>query len=899
MTWCNRNWKSSDSLTPPAETSSTRASPIVRQELVAAHATMVIQGFAAQCAVGVCCDAEGERRYLGIWSNQGAPSELRAAYAGFELVDQPQWDVAVAPPARLADPLDRCRQQLAEIAKLTLDQLEEPQTRLNRAFYEYYLCDFSTALDDLDFLVEKKAVSPWVLQYRALTLARLGRVDEARAELAKYLGQANDASNRAYVQVVLAAWLGKHDDAAEQLDSAATAAASGDSLYNVACAAAVASQACAASDAQRAASFLGRAIELVETAVAHGYQNAAQLRTDFDLAVLHGEQRFLALVDRMEPPARYAAVWRADMEFESHLVEPTSPESQLKQARELAAQGYRPVAIAAFDVAELARVRDVRATPEAGILANSATKEGPAVSTVWHRPLVPDAAKEELAQQQATAAVALLRMGATERVWPLLTHRPDPRLRSYLVDRLAPCGGGPAAVLAQLQTESEVSRRRALIVAVGQFARAKLLSAEQQSAAVGDLAGWYADDPDAGIHAAAEWSLRQLDAQAEIARVREAFATGNVVSERQWYLTKEGAQTLVIVRPEGDFLMGSPVAEAKRLGGPSGKEELRHRRRIGRAYAIGAHEVTVEQFERFRAEHEFDRTISREPDAPANQVNWYDAAAFCNWLSEREEIPRDQWCYDPDQPFAEGMRLYPNYLQRAGYRLPSEAEWEYACRAGATTARYFGETERLLGEYAWFTRNSQDRWMLPVGSLKPNDWGLFDAYGNALEWCRDARLLYSKDRMWLAAGTPRRRIRLLRSCRCRSRCRIGDVTHRANCVCFVSFDRLPSSLKKLRSWRISLEQGTWLQRHTRQMVGHCRKHAFAINGNRPGSLTASDHLEQHLSRALVEEPMAQLHGCGQYSVEHTMAANLAQVVRSRRWSNGRAAIYRDAERDPK
>jgi hypothetical protein len=70
-------------------------------------------------------------------------------------------------------------------------------------------------------------------------------------------------------------------------------------------------------------------------------------------------------------------------------------------------------------------------------------------------------------------------------------------------------------------------------------------------------------------------------------------------------------------------------------------------------------------------------------------------------------------------------------------------------------------------------------------------------------------------------------------------------------------------LKKPRSWRTSLEQGTWLQRHPRQMVGHCRKHAFAFNANRPGSLTASDHLVQHLSLAIVDEPMAQIHVCGQ------------------------------------
>ncbi len=91
------------------------------------------------------------------------------------------------------------------------------------------------------------------------------------------------------------------------------------------------------------------------------------------------------------------------------------------------------------------------------------------------------------------------------------------------------------------------------------------------------------------------------------------------------------------------------------------------------------------------------------------------------------------------------MTLLPDYLQRTGYRLPTEAEWEYACRAGSTTARYFGESEQLLGQYAWYSKKSADKWMLPVGSLKPNDNGLFDMQGNALEWCQDRALFYKKN----------------------------------------------------------------------------------------------------------------------------------------------------------
>jgi formylglycine-generating enzyme required for sulfatase activity len=87
------------------------------------------------------------------------------------------------------------------------------------------------------------------------------------------------------------------------------------------------------------------------------------------------------------------------------------------------------------------------------------------------------------------------------------------------------------------------------------------------------------------------------------------------------------------------------------------------------------------------------------------------------------------------------MRLAPDYLRRVGYRLPTETEWEYCCRAGALTSRYYGETDELLDNYAWYLQNSANH-LQPVGLLKPNDLGLFDMLGNALEWCQSKSTAY-------------------------------------------------------------------------------------------------------------------------------------------------------------
>jgi formylglycine-generating enzyme required for sulfatase activity len=115
-------------------------------------------------------------------------------------------------------------------------------------------------------------------------------------------------------------------------------------------------------------------------------------------------------------------------------------------------------------------------------------------------------------------------------------------------------------------------------------------------------------------------------------------------------------------------------------------------------------------------------------------INWYMAARYCNLLSKEEGVPEEEWCYEIRGP--QDMKLKENYLSLSGYRLPTEAEMEYATRAGATTSRYYGESEELLGNYAWYAKNSGDL-LQPVGRKKPNDYGLFDAQGNCYTWCQE------------------------------------------------------------------------------------------------------------------------------------------------------------------
>jgi len=146
----------------------------------------------------------------------------------------------------------------------------------------------------------------------------------------------------------------------------------------------------------------------------------------------------------------------------------------------------------------------------------------------------------------------------------------------------------------------------------------------------------------------------------------------------------------------------------------------------------------VAEYLRFRKQPSFFRDIALTEDCPINGISWFMAAEYCNWLSEQEGTPENQWIYEPndDGKYASGMRIKENFLELSGYRLPTDAEWEHASRSGTGGTYGFGEPVALLKKYGRIALNSSGR-SHPVESLLPNDAGLFDMHGNLWEWTQD------------------------------------------------------------------------------------------------------------------------------------------------------------------
>jgi serine/threonine protein kinase/formylglycine-generating enzyme required for sulfatase activity len=344
------------------------------------------------------------------------------------------------------------------------------------------------------------------------------------------------------------------------------------------------------------------------------------------------------------------------------------------------------------------------------------------------------------ASQVANAVIVQARLGGGEQLLRYLRASADNSVRSYIVDRWGACGGSDELLvrcLADPRTTPDVVR--ALLWTLGSYPINQLTATRQQEIVRNlQLLEKFKVDPDPGVHATLRWLLWRWGFQTQLLASEHELAS-TPKSSRNWYVTQAG-QTMTLCGPVA-YSMGSPPTEDP----PAANNEALHRCTINRRFAIAQQETTVAQYEAFRGKlSPIPGPDALEPQCPARLVTWSEAAAYCNWLSRLAGMPEDQHCYQAEPADPSRFRPADNYLLRTGFRLPTEAEWEYACRAGTTTPRFFGYSVTLLPRYAHCLRRDPSGKKGPVAVLLPNDFGLFDVYGNAAEWCNDLRQPYSR-----------------------------------------------------------------------------------------------------------------------------------------------------------
>jgi formylglycine-generating enzyme required for sulfatase activity len=227
---------------------------------------------------------------------------------------------------------------------------------------------------------------------------------------------------------------------------------------------------------------------------------------------------------------------------------------------------------------------------------------------------------------------------------------------------------------------------------------------------ISDLVGWDAATPEARRAAAVEIGTRLP----EFVLMRmETFSCGGQTHEVGVFSHEATTLEFVLV-PGGTFLMGSPPSEQGRS-----HDETQHEVTLTRPFLISRTACTQAAYEKVVGQTEF---TFRGPRLPAVGISWTAARAFCD---------------------------------RARLELPTEARWEYACRAGTTTTWSFGADERLVGEFAWYYANSGTNVNQQVARKKPNAFGLYDVHGGVVEWCADSYEAFSSDSVTDPTGPAR------------------------------------------------------------------------------------------------------------------------------------------------
>lgn len=634
--------------------------------------------------------ADRRIRVCSIWQ-KGTSADFLEPLIGDEVAYERhlgvglQMDVSTTPNATAS--LVQYEDNIRRASEILAMKPDDMTSRRSRGQALLLKGDSTAALPDLSVVIDKVPSDAGALQDRALAFARLGRITDSLKDLAT----------------------------AHQLIDPMKA---GEHCFVAARIFALAARPVVTADAVARKEYINRALGLIRQAITLGHDQYVPLSTESDFETLWSHPTFYTLVPLRNRDLHYAVVWHVSHRFESTEFHGQAIEASVEQAQALANQGFRPHSISTIRTANGALL----------------------TSTVWHRAVLSVGERVAYSKRQARAAITLVHLDRANLVWPFFREGRDPTVRTELIHLWNEFASDRQLLARRLAVETDTSARHALILSIGQIPK-ELWQQEDRRPMTESLWKLYKDDPDPGIHSATRWALTRWGHKEELQKLSGELASDGPRAGKHWYVDHNG-HTLAIVKGPVEFRRGSPTHEVGRWW-----NENAHRKHIDRSLAVATTEVTVSQFERFLHAHpevihsRDDRRYSPNPDCPITSVSWYVAAAYCRWLSELEGIPEHQMCFPPIAQIKEGMVLPVDYITRTGYRLPTDGEWEFACRGGTETMCYFGENPERLSEYVWHLGNAGDC-THAVGMLKPNELGLFDMLGNVVEWCIDPGVFF-------------------------------------------------------------------------------------------------------------------------------------------------------------
>ncbi|MEM8678279.1 MAG: formylglycine-generating enzyme family protein, partial [Planctomycetota bacterium] len=347
-----------------------------------------------------------------------------------------------------------------------------------------------------------------------------------------------------------------------------------------------------------------------------------------------------------------------------------------------------------------------------------------ALASVWHAYVIPEGTIREVASRHVHYALGLANLDQWEALREVLRGDHGRMAASYAVHWIQGAQTTSERFISQIQPHDDDRLTYYSLLALAE------LDDGQTRAVARCLESIQSDE--ANVRSAIAYCGRRRGVSVE--------QTGD-----DSLASKLGIEMIRVDRPPAPLFIGGACWQEEFA---SGNQSQRRPTSLANDFELSATEITVAAFRTFadseRIRKHYHDTLERYPPlsersrgAAQYRVTFFDAAMFCQWLSEEAGVPVEEQCYPGIWDVAEGTYVAPaDMLSRSGYRLPLETEFEIACRAGSQASRHYGPDLALLPAYAWIATNSDNDAHL-VGWKRPNEFGFFDMLGNVDEWCHN------------------------------------------------------------------------------------------------------------------------------------------------------------------